>query len=111
MVSRRSSRVLNLLEEKLPELERLCKLHGVKRLEVVGSAARELDFDPTRSDVDFLVEFEPGRLPASLGELFGFREALEQTVGRAVDLVMLEAVRNPYVRASLERNRRLLYAA
>ena len=107
----RSSRVLNLLAEKLPELERLCRLHGVKRLEVVGSAARELDFDPTRSDVDFLVEFEPGRLPASLGEFFGFREALEQTVGRAVDLVMLDAVRNPYVRESLERNRRLLYAA
>ena len=103
--------MLNLLEDKLPELERLCKLHGVKRLEVVGSAARELDFDPTRSDVDFLVEFEPGRLPASLGAFFGFREALERTVGRAVDLVMLEAVRNPYVRASLERNRRLLYAA
>lgn len=103
--------MLNLLEEKLPEFERLCKMHGVKRLEVVGSAARELDFDSTRSDVDLLVEFEPGRLPASLAELFGLREALEQTVGRAVDLVMLEAVRNPYVRASLERNRRLLYAA
>jgi uncharacterized protein len=103
--------VLDLLEAKLPELQRLCKLHGVKRLEVVGSAARELDFDPTRSDVDFLVEFEPGRLPASLGEFFGLREALEQALGRSVDLVMLDAVRNPYVRASLERNRRLLYAA
>jgi predicted nucleotidyltransferase len=111
MLSRRSSRVLNLLEEKLPELERLCKLHGVKKLEVVGSAARELDFDPTRSDVDFLVEFEPGHLPASLAEFFGLREALEHTVGRAVDLLMLDAVRNPYVRESLERNRRLLYAA
>jgi uncharacterized protein len=111
MISRRSSKVLSLLEERLPELERLCKLHGVRRLEVVGSAARELDFDPTRSDVDFLVEFEPGRLPASLAEFFGFREALEQAVGRAVDLVMLDAVRNPYLRASLERHRRLLYAA
>ena len=103
--------MLSLLEEKLPEIEQLCKLHGVKRLEVVGSAARERDFDPARSDVDFLVEFEPGRLPASLGELFGLREALERAVERPVDLVMLDAVRNPYVRASLERNRRLLYAA
>lgn len=103
--------MLELLEKRLPELERLCKLHGVQRLEVVGSAARELDFDPTRSDVDFLVEFEPGRLPRSLGEFFGFREALERTMGRAVDLVMLDAVQNPYVRASLEHSRRLLYAA
>ncbi|HEV3460106.1 MAG TPA: nucleotidyltransferase domain-containing protein [Thermoanaerobaculia bacterium] len=103
--------MLTLLEEKLPELERLCKLYGVKRLEVVGSAAREVDFDPARSDVDFLVEFELGRLPATLRGFFGFRSALEQTVGRPVDLLMLDAVRNPYLRASLERSRRLLYAA
>lgn len=103
--------MLTLLAEKLPELEQLCKLYGVRRLEVVGSAAREVDFDQARSDVDFLVEFEPGRLPARLSAFFGFREALAQTVGRPVDLLMLEAVRNPYVKANLERNRLLLYAA
>jgi predicted nucleotidyltransferase len=103
--------MLTLLEEKLPELEQLCKLYGVKRLEVVGSAAREVDFDPARSDVDFLVDFEPGRLPATLKGYFGFREALENIVGRPVDLVMLDAVRNPYLKASLESSRRLLYAA
>jgi len=103
--------MLTLLEEKLPELEQLCKLHGVKRLEVVGSAAREVDFDPVRSDVDFLVDFEPGRLPTTLRGFFGFRKALEDILGRSVDLVMLDAVRNPYLKASLESSRRLLYAA
>lgn len=103
--------MLTLLEEKLPDLERLCKLYGVKRLEVVGSAARELDFDPARSDVDFLVEFEAGRLPTTLRGFFGFRKALEEVVKRPVDLLMLDAVRNPYLKASLESSRRLLYAA
>jgi predicted nucleotidyltransferase len=103
--------MLSLLAEKLPDLRRICKVHGVKRLEVVGSAAREVDFDPARSDVDFLVEFEPGHLPATLGAFFGLREAFERAVGRPVDLLMLEAVRNPYVRGNLERNRLLLYAA
>ncbi|HLX09187.1 MAG TPA: nucleotidyltransferase domain-containing protein [Thermoanaerobaculia bacterium] len=102
--------MLTLLAEKLPELERLCKLHGVRRLEVVGSAAREVDFDPARSDIDLLVEFTPGRLPR-LSAFFGLREAIENAIGRPVDLLMLEAVRNPYLKASLERNRRLLYAA
>lgn len=102
--------MLTLLAEKLPELERLCKLHGVRRLEVVGSAAREIDFDPERSDIDLLVEFVPGRLP-NLGAFFGLREAIAHAVGRPVDLLMLEAVHNPYLRANLERNRRLLYAA
>jgi uncharacterized protein len=102
--------MLTLLTEKLPELERLCKLHGVRRLEVVGSAAREVDFDPARSDIDLLVEFAPGRLPR-LSEFFKLREAIENALGRPVDLLMLEAVRNPYLKANLERNRRLLYAA
>jgi predicted nucleotidyltransferase len=103
--------MLTLLEEKLPELEQLCKLYGVKRLEVVGSAAREVDFDPVRSDVDFPVEFEPGRPPTTLRGFFGFRKALEDILGRPVDLVMLDAVRNPYLKASLESSRHLLYAA
>lgn len=102
--------MLTLLAEKLPELERLCKLHGVRRLEVVGSAAREIDFDPERSDIDLLVEFAPRCLP-SLSAFFKLREAIAYAVGRPVDLLMLEAVRNPYLKASLERNRRLLYAA
>ena len=102
--------MLTLLAEKLPELERLCKLHGVRRLEVVGSAAREVDFDPARSDIDLLVEFAPGCLPR-LSAFFGLREAIEKAIGRPVDLLMLEAVRNPYLKANLERNRRLLYAA
>jgi predicted nucleotidyltransferase len=102
--------MLTLLADKLPELERLCKLYGVRRLEVVGSAAREVDFDPARSDIDLLVEFAPGRLPR-LSAFFKLREAIENAVGRPVDLLMLEAVRNPYLKASLERNRRLLYAA
>ena len=102
--------MLTLLAEKLPELERLCKLHGVRRLEVVGSAAREVDFDPARSDIDLLVEFAPGHLPR-LSAFFKLREAIENAVGRPVDLLMLEAVRNPYLKANLERNRCLLYAA
>ena len=39
-------------------IEALCRTYQVKRLDVFGSAIRE-DFDPVRSDVDFLVEFEP----------------------------------------------------
>ena len=38
------------------ELRDLCRRFHVRRLEVFGSAARG-DFDPARSDIDFLVEF------------------------------------------------------
>ena len=40
----------------------LCRRYGVARLDVFGSSARGMDFDPRSSDFDFLVEFTPDRL-------------------------------------------------
>ena len=42
------------IADKREELMDLCRLHGVTRLEVFGSAARGADFDPKSSDADFL---------------------------------------------------------
>lgn len=47
------------LAEKRNALTELCRRHGVRRLDVFGSAARGIDFDPARSDTDLLVEFGP----------------------------------------------------
>ena len=74
--------MLALLAEKLPELERLCKLYGVRRLEVTGSASREDDFDPIQSDIDMLVEFEPGRLPALVRSSGSAMPSRRQSAGR-----------------------------
>ena len=48
----------------------LCRLSGVKRLELFGSAARD-DFDPGRSDFDFLVEFDDSDQGDPLQSYFG----------------------------------------
>ena len=89
----------------------LCRRHGVARLEVFGSAARGTDFDPRTSDADFLVEFrvDGGRVP--LRQYFDFADALRRTLGRSVDLVESGAVRNPYLRAAIDRSRELVYAS
>jgi hypothetical protein len=89
----------------------LCRRYGVRRLEVFGSAARGTDFDPARSDADFLVEFEPGNDLPFLQRYFGLQDALAHLLGRTVDLVELGAVRNPYIRASIDRARELVYGA
>ena len=78
-------------------MERVCRRWGVRRFELFGSATRE-DFSPT-SDLDFLVEFESG---GSLESYLGLRNDLEALFGRAVDLVMPTAIRNPYVRAAID---------
>ena len=82
----------------------------MRRLEVFGSAARG-DFDESRSDIDFLVEFDDDPRRPVLRTYFGLKDALEDLFGRSVDLVSLDAVENPYVLASIERSRQLVYAA
>ncbi len=99
------------IAEKREELAELCRRHNVARLEVFGSAAHGTDFDPASSDADFLVEFASikGRMP--LAQYFDFADALRAALGRPVDLVESGAVRNPYLRAAIDKSRELIYAS
>lgn len=92
------------------ELERLCREYRVQRLDLFGSAASGAH-RPGESDLDFLVEFEPLPPGAYADTYFGLLEALERLFGQPVDLVVDSAIRNPYFRQSVERNRTPLYAA
>ena len=99
-----------LIERQREAIGELCRRHGVRRLEVFGSAARAVDFDPERSDVDVLVEFEAGRGRPTLRRFFELRDDLSGVLGRAVDLVMAGSLINPFVRAEVERTREPVYA-
>ncbi len=93
------------------ELHELCRHFHVRRLDLIGSAARD-DFDPERSDVDFLVEFDRSHPEAmSFDTYFGLKESLERLLGRPVDLVESSAVRNPYLKAEFEESRVALFEA
>jgi hypothetical protein len=99
-----------IVEEKRAAIVELCRLHRVRRLDLFGSAAGE-NFDPLRSDLDFLVEIED-LAPASYSkEYFGLLEDLEDLFGRRIDLVVESAVTNPYFRESFQRSRVRLHAA
>lgn len=91
-------------------LAELCARFHVRRLDLFGSAARD-DFDPAQSDIDLLVEFDSSSHLGALEQYFGLKEALEELLGRRVDLVVASAVKNPYVRESIERSQVALYAA
>ncbi len=65
------------------ELARFCRAHHIKKLSLFGSILRE-DFD-AESDVDVLVEFEPGHVPG-LG-FVSMESVLSELLGRRVDLV------------------------
>jgi uncharacterized protein len=92
------------------ELRQLCRRFHVRRLDLFGSAAGE-DFEPSRSDLDFLVEFGPVPSGGYADAFFGLKESLEELFGRPVDLVAAAAIRNPYFRKSVEGAKVPLYAA
>jgi hypothetical protein len=100
----------SIIEQHRQAVERLCRRLGVKTLELFGSAS-DGSFDPVHSDLDFLVEF----LPLPEGQLapdyFGLLHGLEDTFHCKIDLVMDRAIRNPYFRRSVNRTRRVVYAA
>ena len=78
------------------------------RLELFGSAAGG-DFDPQRSDLDFLVEFQGLPLEQYAHSYFGLLFALQDLFGRPVDLVMTSAIRNPYFLAEIEGSRTVIW--
>jgi uncharacterized protein len=99
------------IADKREALKALCERYDVARLEVFGSAARGVDFDPVKSDVDFLVAFKPEIKLKPLEQFFGLADALKDLFGRPVDLVEASAVRNPFVRAGIDRSREVIYEA
>jgi len=66
-------------QERLAEF---CRQNGVRRLAIFGSALRD-DFGRD-SDVDVLIEFEPGKTPGL--RFFWMQEELSRLFNRTVDL-------------------------
>lgn len=96
-----------------PQLEAIaaaCQKHQVRRMHLFGSALRD-DFDPSRSDLDLLVEFQPIEPGALVQAYFGLEQQLASITGQPVVQVMADAVRNPYVRRDIEASKQLIYEA
>lgn len=103
--------MIDLIERHLDAIGALCREFGVTRLELFGSAATG-DFDPERSDIDFLVEYPPDyEFGPWATRYFEFKERLEVLLGRPVDLVMASAMRRPHFIEAVNESRQVLYAA
>lgn len=83
-----------------------CRRHRIRKLSLLGSILRD-DFRPD-SDIDVLVEFEPGATPGF--GFFGIQEELARMLGRKVDLNTPQCLSRYYVEEVL-REARVLYDA
>jgi uncharacterized protein len=102
--------MVGVLESKREQIAAACARHGVLRLDAFGSAVRG-DFRQGDSDVDLLVEFGPMDVYARVDAYFDLLDEFRGILGREVDLVMVDAVKNRYIAADIERTKQALYAA
>ena len=99
--------VVNGIHFPLDLIADFCRRHGVVKLSVFGSILHD-DFCPD-SDVDMLVEFQPGRTPGMIG--FGAMiQELSAMIGRTVDLRTPNDL-SRHFRPYVLRDAKLLHAA
>lgn len=99
--------MIALIEEHRAEIAELCREFGVRTLEVFGSAAVGA-FDPTTSDIDFLVDFED-RSPGYARRWLTLERELSGLLGMPVDLLIEDSIRNPYLKRAINRQRTGIY--
>ena len=90
----------------MAEIQALCRRHHIRRLALFGSVIRD-DFTPD-SDVDVLVEFEPGKTPGF--EFIAIQDELSDLLGWRVDLNTPECL-SRYFRDRVLADAEMLYVA
>ena len=103
--------MIDLVRKHRQEIAELCEQFKVRRLELFGTGAAG-GFDPDRSDLDFIVEFDAAEAPPGrLSRYLALAEALERLLGKPVDLITHQSIGNPYFRKAVDDTREAVYAA
>ena len=82
----------SFIKNKREEILAIAKTHGALSVRIFGSCARGAE--QSSSDIDLIVEMEPGR---SLLDIIAIKQEVEDLVGKKVDVVT-EAALSPYIR-------------
>jgi len=98
--------MINLTPYK-SDIEHICRELCLQRLDLIGSAIRA-DFSDD-SDIDVLVTFEGDE--NLFDRYFSLKEKLEKIFKRKVDVIEERAVKNPFFRRMVHRDRVKLYGA
>lgn len=95
--------MIGLVAERQAAIAALCQQYGVESLDVFGSASTGA-FDEQTSDVDFIVTFSD-MSPGIANRYLDFAEALEQLLGRSVDVMFDRPIENPFLRRTVNASR------
>ena len=101
--------MIEAIDQQRNAVAALCESTGALRLAAFGSAVRD-DFDPERSDLDFLVAFDDLPPARYADAYFALKAGLETLFGRPVDLITDSSLANPCFREQVRVEARTLYA-
>lgn len=93
-------------DQQLALIGDLCRRYRVAKLELFGSAARS---QGEVRDYDFIAHFENPDEPGICSRFLDFAEALEQSLGKPVDLLTPRMLRNPYFIEAVNASRIVVY--
>ena len=96
------------IEKFQDEIKALCKQLAVARLDLFGSANTD-EFN-VNSDLDFIVDFQPDQTHL-LDKFLNLQNQLQRLLSRKIDLITEKSIRNPYLKASIERTRKNVFAS
>ena len=98
---------MTILERHISDINKLCSTHRVKELYAFGSVLTE-DFNNS-SDIDLIVDFDPIDVNQYADNYFDFKFSLEDIFQTPVDLLEEQAIKNPYFRQVVDKQRQLIY--
>jgi uncharacterized protein len=94
----------NIIQDNLPKIQQLMRLHQVRQAYAFGSAATGTMHQD--SDVDFVITFNEGLDHKTYGDnYFDLLYALQNLLNREVDLVAEETLSNPYLLQSINNQK------
>ncbi|WP_312074765.1 nucleotidyltransferase domain-containing protein [Chryseobacterium sp.] len=89
------------------QIEALCKSHKVENLYLFGSILND-NFN-SLSDIDILVKFYPINFSKYFENYLSLKESLSRILGRKVDLVEEQTLKNPILINSINRTKQKIY--
>ena len=98
---------MNIVDKNINSIKQLCRKHNVAKLYIFGSVLTgKFDQD---SDVDLLVTFKPIKLEKYADNYFDFKFSLEDLLHRPIDLLEEKAIKNPFLKNSIDATKQVIY--
>jgi predicted nucleotidyltransferase len=98
---------MSVVDKNIEKIKALCNKHRVSKLFVFGSVLTN-KFKKS-SDIDFVVDFSDVDIYNYADNYFDLKKSLENLLNRQVDLLEEKAIRNPYLKKTIDSSKKLIY--